>query len=105
MLDGEDEMSAGDQRAVDMRQELAQALDIVERKRAVDQVERSRGELEVLHIGADISNRRIGRVDPGARQHVLGNIDAANLGRSLLSRPVAKPAEAAAEVEDLAPAQ
>ncbi len=105
MLRREHQGSTGDERAVHLRHQPAQVFDIVEGERAIDQVERRHGQVELLHIGPGVGDRRVLARGPGARQHLFGNIDAQDVSGTLLSCPAAEPAKAAAEVEHVAPAE
>ena len=89
---------------VRLRQQPLEVRDVVQRKRAVDQVERGHRQRQALHVGPAVDDGRVRAGGPGARQHVLGHIDALDVGRALLARPAAEPAEAAAEVQHPAPA-
>lgn len=60
---------------------------------------------EVLHISPGVGDRRVLSGRPAPRQHSVGNINAQDVCRSLLSRPTAEPAETAAKVQDVEPAQ
>ena len=66
---------------------------------------RFQGQLKVFHISPGVGDRRVLSGGPAPRQHSLGNINAQDVSRSLLSRPAAEPAEAAAKVQDFEPAQ
>src|SRR6516162_8035353 len=82
-----------------------QTLDIVESECAVDHVKCLWRQFELLHVSPAVDNGGVGSASPSPRQHSLGDIDADNITGTLLARPAAEPAEAAAEVEDLAPTQ
>jgi len=61
MLDAEDEMSAGDERAKDHADEPPNALDVMQGKRAVGEIVGLLWQFQAFQISAEISHARIGR--------------------------------------------
>jgi hypothetical protein len=102
VLGRERQPSAGRQRAVHNGQHRFEIFEIVQRQRAVGEVECAHWQIKPLQISAPVGNRRIIGLGAGARQHLLRNIEPEHACRTLLPRPAAEPAETAAKIDHVA---
>lgn len=104
MLDAEDEMTTGNERAQHHADEPLKVPHIVERKRAIGDIERVMRQFKAFQISPQIAHARVGGFLSRPRQHVFGEIDAEHAGRALFNRPSGDPAKAAAEIKQPFPA-
>src|SRR4051812_35215781 len=86
---------------MDYGQKPGKILDVVKGKRTVDEIESSRRKLEVLQIRLGVANTFTGRFSLGAYQHILGDVQTQHVRCTVFSRPTAKPAKAAAKIDDI----
>jgi len=87
---------------VQLRQQPLEVGDVVQRQRAVGDIEGGGRQLQPLQILAAVGDGGVRVGGPGAGQHVLGDVEAEHLGGARLPGPAAEPAEAAAEIDHAA---
>src|SRR3546814_4954056 len=93
-------MGARHERALHRSHQPPEILDGMKGERTVGEVEGLLRKRQRLEVRDSVFDRRIGGVGPRAGDHLLGNIQAENLGRPLLPRPAGEPAEAEAQVHN-----
>src|SRR3546814_16825579 len=99
MLDGEDEMGAGNERTMHRCHQPPEVLDIVEGEGAVDQIEGLLRQRELFEVGQPVLDGWIRSVRLRAGEHLLGKIQPEDGGSALLPRPARKPPQAATQVD------
>src|SRR5262249_32263760 len=86
-------------RIMHSRQQALKIVDVMQRQRAVDEIERSRWQFQPIQVTVLVNYRRVARLGARSCQHLFRNVDPENPRRSSFPRPAAEPAETAARVQ------
>ena len=100
MLGGEQQRTAGRQRLVNGGEQRRHVGQIVQRQRAIDQLAAVGGQGKRLKIFAAIADTFAAGHFAGAIQHTAGEIQPVHPRGALVAGPAAKPAVAAAKIDD-----